>query len=174
MNILQKTIITALIIAFSSAAYAEGTFVLNAERAMLSTQYAKESFKQLEEDSDFIADRERLELLQAEGQELIEMFQQDVETLSDDQKVEMQGKVQDKQNEIQFLANKLQTKAQEAQQAVINELSEDFNKILGELINAKGMDMVISPQALFYANPDLDITDEVTALLDVALADASE
>ena len=86
----------------------------------------------------------------------------------------MKGKVQYKQNEIQFLANKLQTKAQEAQQAVINELSEDFNKMLGELINDKGMDMVISPQALFYANPDLDITDEVTALLDVALADASE
>ena len=30
--------------------------------------------------------------------------------------------------------------------------------------------MVLSPQALFYADPDLDITDEVTALLDVALA----
>ena len=86
----------------------------------------------------------------------------------------MQKKVQDKQNEIQFLANKLQTKAQEAQQAVINDLSEDFNRILGELINAKNMDMVVSPQALFYANPDLDITDEVTALLDVALADKSE
>ena len=131
-------------------------------------------FKQLEEDSDFIADRERLELLQAEGQELIEQFQQDIETLSDEQKVDMQKKVQDKQNEIQFLANKLQTKAQEAQQAVINDLSEDFNRILGELINAKNMDMVVSPQALFYANPDLDITDEVTALLDVALADKSE
>ena len=85
----------------------------------------------------------------------------------------MQKKVQDKQNEIQFLANKLQTKAQEAQQAVINDLSEDFNRILGELINAKNMDMVVSPQALFTKS-DLDITDEVTALLDVALADKSE
>ena len=174
MKILQKTLTLFLFIVFSSALYSEGTFVFNAERAMLSTQYAKDSFKQLEEDSDFIADRERLELLQAEGQELIEQFQQDIETLSDEQKVDMQKKVQDKQNEIQFLANKLQTKAQEAQQAVINDLSEDFNRILGELINAKNMDMVVSPQALFYANPDLDITDEVTALLDVALADKSE
>ena len=139
MKILQKTLTLILFIVFSSALYSEGTFVLNAERAML-----------------------------------IEQFQQDIETLSDEQKVDMQKKVQDKQNEIQFLANKLQTKAQEAQQAVINDLSEDFNRILGELINAKNMDMVVSPQALFYANPDLDITDEVTALLDVALADKSE
>ena len=36
------------------------------------------------------------------------------------------------------------------------------------------MDMVVTPQALFYADPDLDITDEVTALLDVALAEKSE
>ena len=67
-----------------------------------------------------------------------------------------------------FLQINFKQKFQEAQQAVINDLSEDFNRILGELINAKNMDMVVSPQALFYANPDLDITDEVTAfLLDV-------
>tara|TARA_B100002019_G_scaffold289227_1_gene304399 strand:- start:1008 stop:1532 length:525 start_codon:yes stop_codon:yes gene_type:complete len=174
MNILKKTLLLGLIAVFSAAVFAEGTYVLNAERAMLSTQYAKDTFQKLEEDADFIADRERLELLQAEGQELVESFQQDQETMSDEQIVAMQKKVQDKQNEIQFLANKLQTKAQEAQQSVINDLSADFQRILGELINAKGMDMVLSPQALFYADPDLDITDEVTALLDVALAEKSD
>ena len=174
MNILKKTLLLGLIAVFSAAVFAEGTYVLNAERAMLSTQYAKDTFQKLEEDADFIADRERLELLQAEGQELVESFQQDQETMSDEQIVAMQKKVQDKQNEIQFLANKLQTKAQEAQQSVINDLSADFQRILGELINAKNMDMVLSPQALFYADPDLDITDEVTALLDVALAEKSD
>ena len=159
---------------FSLNAFSEGTFVLNAERAMLSTQFAQNAFKELEEDSDFIADRERLELLQTEGQELVEKFQQDAETLSDEEKLDMQKKVQDKQNEVQFLANKLQTKAQEAQQSIINTLSPDFQRILGELINAKSMDMVLSPQAAFYWDPDLDITDEVTALLDVALAEESE
>ena len=86
----------------------------------------------------------------------------------------MHKKVHDKQHEVQFLANKLQTKAQEAQQSIINTLSPDFQRILGELINAKSMDMVLSPQAAFYWDPDLDITDEVTALLDVALAEESE
>ena len=74
----------------------------------------------------------------------------------------------------QFLTNKLQTKAAETQQEVIAALTPDFQRILGELINAKDMDMVLSPQALFYADPDFDITDEVTALLDVALAENSE
>ena len=39
MKILQKTLTLFLLIVFSSALYSEGTFVLNAERAMLSTQY---------------------------------------------------------------------------------------------------------------------------------------
>ena len=108
----MNKLLIAFILILSLGANAEGTFVLNAEGAMLSTQYAKDAFKELEEDSDFVADKERLELLQSEGQELVEKFQKDNETLSDEQKLDMQKKIQDKQNEIQFLANKLQTKQQ--------------------------------------------------------------
>ena len=173
MNKLKVLFLTLLLAAFSAPINAK-IVVLNAEVAMLSTQFAQEAFNNLDEDSGFIADRERLELLQAEGQALVEKFQKDQEVLSDEEKLDMQKKVQDKQNEVQFLANKLQTKAQEAQQSIINTLSPDFQRILGELINAKSMDMVLSPQAAFYWDPDLDITDEVTALLDVALAEESE
>ena len=152
---------------FTLGINAEGTFVLNAEGAMLNTQYAKDAFKELEEDSDFVADKERLELLQSEGQELVEKFQKDNETLSDEQK-------QDKQNEIQFLANKLQTKQQEAAQAIVAALAQDFQAVLSELINAKKIELVVTPQSLFYAKPELDITDDVTSGLDVRLAKKSE
>ena len=174
MNRIKYLLLSGLLAVFSASLFAEGTFVLNAERAMLSTQYAQDEFKKLDEDADFIADRERLELLQTEGQAIIEDFEKNQETLSDQQKIEMQGKLEDKQTEIQFLTQKLQNKAQETRQAILAALSADFQRILGELINAKNMDMVLSPQALFYADPDLDITDEVTALLDVALAEKSE
>ena len=174
MNKIKYLLLSGLLAVFSASLFAEGTFVLNAERAMLSTQYAQDEFKKLDEDADFIADRERLELLQTEGQAILDDFQKNQETLSDEQIVDMQGKLEDKQTEIQFLTQKLQNKAAETQQAVIAALSPDFQRILGELINAKDMDMVVTPQALFYADPDLDITDEVTALLDVALAEKSE
>ena len=86
----------------------------------------------------------------------------------------LQEKLQDKQTEAQFLCQKLQTKGQEAQQRIIQAIYPDFQRILGELINAKGMDLVVRPDALFYADPDLDITEEVTTLLNVALAEKSE
>ena len=86
----------------------------------------------------------------------------------------MQKKIQDKQNEIQFLANKLQTKQQEAAQAVVAVLAQDFQAVLSELINAKKIELVANPQSLLYAKPELDITDDVTSGLDVRLAKKSE
>ena len=69
MNKLKVLFLTLMLVAFSAPISAK-IVVLNAEVAMLSTQFAQEEFKNLDEDASFIADRERLELLQAEGQAL--------------------------------------------------------------------------------------------------------
>lgn len=173
MNKLKVLFLTLLLVAFSAPINAK-TVVLNAEVAMLSTQYAQDAFKTLDEDAGFIADRERLELLQAEGQALVEKFQKDQEILSDEEKLDMQKQLQDKQADIQFLSNKLQSKAQEVQQEVVSTLTPTFQKVLGELIAQKEYDMIVAPQALLYADPDLDITEEVIAYLDNALTEKSE
>mgnify|MGYP003313553416 CR=1 FL=1 len=86
----MNKLLIGFIFLFSLGINAEGTFVLNAEGAMLNTQYAKDAFKELEEDSDFVADKERLELLQSEGQELVEKFQKENETLTEEQKLDKQ------------------------------------------------------------------------------------
>ena len=173
MNKLKVLFLTLLLVAFSAPINAK-IVVLNAEVAMLSTQFAQEAFNNLDEDSGFIADRERLELLQAEGQALVEKFQKDQEVLSDEEKLDMQKQLQDKQADIQFLSNKLQTKAQEVQQQVVGTLTPTFQKVLGELIAQKEYEMIVAPGALLYADPDLDITEEVIAYLDNALTEKSE
>lgn len=173
MNKIKVLFLTLLLVAFSAPINAK-TVVLNAEVAMLSTQYAQEAFKTLDEDAGFMADRERLELLQAEGQALVEKFQKDQEVLSDEEKLDMQKQLQDKQADIQFLSNKLQTKAQEVQQQVVGTLTPTFQQVLGELITQKEYDMIVAPGALLYADPDLDITEEVIAYLDNALTEKSE
>mgnify|MGYP005685919461 FL=1 len=173
MNKLKVLFLTLLLVAFAAPINAK-TVVLNAEVAMLSTQYAQDASKTLDEDAGFIADRERLELLQAEGQALVEKFQKDQEILSDEEKLDMQKQLQDKQADIQFLSNKLQSKAQEVQQEVVSTLTPTFQKVLGELIAQKEYDMIVAPQALLYADPDLDITEEVIAYLDNALTEKSE
>ena len=173
MNKLKVLFFTLLLSSFAAPINAK-IVVLNAEVAMLSTQYAQEAFKTLDEDSGFIADRERLELLQAEGQALVEKFQKDQEILSDEEILDLQNQLQDKQADIQFLSNKLQTKAQEVQQQVVGALTPTFQTVLGELIAQKEYEMIVAPGALLYADPDLDITEEVIAYLDNALTEKSE
>jgi hypothetical protein len=53
MNKLKVLFLTLLLVAFSAPINAK-TVVLNAEVAMLSTQYAQEAFKTLDEDAGFI------------------------------------------------------------------------------------------------------------------------
>ena len=94
--------------------------------------------------------------------------------MSDEEKLDLQQQLQDKQTDIQFLSNKLQTKAQEVQQQVVGALTPTFQKVLGELIAQKEYEMIVAPGALLYADPDLDITEEVIAYLDNALTEKSE
>ena len=47
MNRIKYLLLSGLLAVFSASLFAEGTFVLNAERAMLSTQYAQDEFKKL-------------------------------------------------------------------------------------------------------------------------------
>ena len=72
------------------------------------------------------------------------------------------------------LIQHLQTKAQEVQQQVVGSLTPTFQKVLGELIAQKEYEMIVAPGALLYADPDLDITEEVIAYLDNALTEKSE
>ena len=110
MNKIKILLITSLLVLMPASVLADGIKVLDGERAMLQTQYAIDESNKFEQDPDFTADRERLELLQTEIQALVDTFQQDQETLSDQEIADMQQKVQDKQTEAQFVAQKLQTK----------------------------------------------------------------
>ena len=47
----------------------------------MNTQYAEAEAKKMSEDADYVADMERLELLQTEGQAIIEDFEKNQETL---------------------------------------------------------------------------------------------
>tara|TARA_B100002019_G_C21244235_1_gene587387 strand:- start:141 stop:674 length:534 start_codon:yes stop_codon:yes gene_type:complete len=174
MNKIKILLITSLLVLMPASVLADGIKVLDGERAMLQTQYAIDESNKFEQDPDFTADRERLELLQTEIQALVDTFQQDQETLSDQEIADMQQKVQDKQTEAQFVAQKLQTKIEQKRGEILQTLTPIFQQVVGELITAQELDMIMPSQTLFYWDPDMDMTDEVTALLDLAVSKAED
>ena len=174
MNKIKLLLLSSLLSVFSASLIADGIRTLDPQAAILSTQYAQAEFLKLSESPSVAKDREGLELLQAEVQALVERFQKDQETLSDEEIADIQTQVNDKQAEIQFFVQKLQTKEQETAQAILAAVGPTFQKVLGELIQAQELDMVVSKQALIFSDPDFDITDSVTAILDRELAESEE
>ncbi|MDC2989618.1 OmpH family outer membrane protein [Gammaproteobacteria bacterium] len=174
MNKLKLLLLSSLLTVFSSSLIADGIRTIDPQTAILNTQYAQAEFLKLRESPSVVEDSEELELLQTEVKALVERFQKDQETLSNEEIADMQTQVNDKQAEMQFFVQKLQTKEQETVQAILTAVGPTYQQVLGELIQAQELDMVVSKQALIFSDPDFDITDSVTAILDRELAELEE
>jgi Skp family chaperone for outer membrane proteins len=112
--------------------------------------------------------------LQAERQSIAEKLQKDLETLSQAEIAKMQKDIQDKGKDLEFLAGKIQQAQEETAQRVFAENGASMQKIIGELIQAKQIKVLLQKnESILFSDPALDLTDDVTSMLDVAASEAS-
>ena len=153
---------------------ADGVAVIDVRNAMMQTQVAKDAFKALGEETEFAANVERAELLQSEFQSIAEKLQKDGETLSQEEIADMQKDLQAKREEIEFVVKKVQGEQSEAADKIYRELYPSLQKILNELIAAKQVKLLLNKENVLYNDAALDLTDDVTSMLDVAAADGAD
>jgi len=175
---MKKLLFVPLLIASLLAAIpafaAEGVAVIDMRNAVLATQVAQDAFKALEEETEYAANIERATLLQTERQSLAEKLQKDAETLSQDEIADMQRDIQEKGKDIEFIVGKVQAKQSETADKVFRELNPSLQKILSELIAAKEVKVLLGRENVLFADTALDLTDDVTSMLDVAAANGAE
>tara|TARA_B100001250_G_scaffold365690_1_gene346556 strand:+ start:335 stop:871 length:537 start_codon:yes stop_codon:yes gene_type:complete len=153
----------------------EGLAVIDMRTAMLSTQAAADAFKALEEDPDYSSNLEEAKSLQAERQTIAEKLQKELETLSQEEIAKMQKEINDKGKDLEFLAGKIQQAQEETAQAVFAQNAPAMQKIISELIQAKQIKVLLAKNdTLLFSDPSIDLTDDVTSMLDVAAAEATE
>jgi Skp family chaperone for outer membrane proteins len=141
---------------------------------VLSTQAAADAFKALEEDADYASNLEEAQSLQADRQAIAEKLQKELETLSQEQIAQMQKDIQDKGKDLEFLAGKIQQAQEETAQRVFSENGAAMQKIIGELIQAKQIKVLLQKnETILFSDPALDLTDDVTSMLDVAASEAN-
>jgi len=170
-------LVPALLVSFlaSISAYAvEGVGVLDMRTAMLATQVYKDAAKSLQEESEFAVTLEQAQLLQSEMQSMSEKLQKDAETLSQEEISQMQRDMQTKNKDLEFLAGKLQAKQEETADKVFRQLNPLMQKIVNELIAAKGITVLLGRDQVILADTALDLTDDVTSMLDVASANGAD
>ena len=152
----------------------DGMAVIDMRTAVLSTQAAADAFKALEEDADYASNLEEAQSLQAERQSIAENLQKDLETLSQSEIAQMQKDIQDKGKDLEFLAGKIQQAQEETAQKIFVENGPSMQKIIGELIQAKQIKILLQKnESILFSDPAMDLTDDVTSMLDVAASGAS-
>ena len=158
----------------SNSAYAvEGMAVIDMRSAVLQTQVSQTTFKALEEESEYAGNVEQAQLLQADRQAIAEKLQKDGETLSQEEVAKMQRDIQTKTKDLEFTVGKIQAKQEETADQLFRELNPSLQKILSELIAAKEVKVLLGRDQILFADTALDLTDDVTSMLDVAAADGA-
>ena len=169
-NIIKIYLVTFLFLATPIFAI-EGVAVIDMRTAVLSTQAAADAFKALEEDPDYSSNLEEAQSLQAERQAIAEKLQKELETLSQAEVAQMQKDIQDKGKDLEFLAGKIQQAQEETAQKVFADSGAAMQKIISELITAKQIKVLLAKnETMLFSDPALDLTDDVTSMLDVANA----
>ena len=172
-NLLKFNLFAALMLSVSAFAV-DGMAVIDMRTAVLSTQAAADAFKALEEDADYASNLEEAQSLQAERQAIAEKLQKELETLSQEQIAKMLKDIQDKGKDLEFLAGKIQQAQEETAQRVFSENGAAMQKIIGELIQAKQIKVLLQKnETILFSDPAMDLTDDVTSMLDVAASEAN-
>ena len=172
-NLLKFNLFAALMLSIPAFAV-DGMAVIDMRTAVLSTQAAADAFKALEEDADYASNLEEAQSLQAERQAIAEKLQKELEALSQEQIAEMQKEIQDKGKDLEFLAGKIQQAQEETAQKIFTENGPAMQKIIGELIQAKQIKVLLQKnETILFSDPALDLTDDVTSMLDVAASEAN-
>jgi outer membrane protein len=154
------------VLAFSGQVLSQGSIaVVDAQRAILETDIAKERLQALRKSADFIANKKQLEDIQKEGEALIKRVQKDAETMSAEQKSEQQKKLQEKQADLQFIAGKLQKAEQELARGLMAELGAKAKAAISDVIKADGIGLLLDSQTAIHADAGYDITAKVTQRL---------
>ena len=172
-NIFKLRFLAILLLSFQNI-QADEIAVIDMRAAVLSTQAASDAFKALEEDADYSSNLEQAQSLQAERQALAEKLQKELETLSNEDIAKMQKEIQELGKDIEFLAGKLQQAQEETAQAIFVSNGAAMQKIIGELIQAKQIKLLLQKnEIILFSDPALDLTDDVTSMLDVAASEKS-
>jgi Skp family chaperone for outer membrane proteins len=162
------------LLASNSAFAVEGMAVIDMRSAVLQTQVSQATFKALEEESEYAGNVEQAQLLQADRQAIAEKLQKDGETLSQEEVAKMQRDIQTKTKDLEFIVGKIQAKQEETADQLFRELNPSLQKILSELIAAKEVKVLLGRDQILFADTALDLTDDVTSMLDVAAADGAD
>lgn len=132
--------------------------VIDQQRALFGSDAAEGVSSELR--SQLGGVEEQVRGLEQEITRLRERGEQESALMSEDELQSLNEEIQSKLQEREQLVRQLQEAQQQRQQAFLQEYQGQLTAILQEIIEERGIDLLISTEEVLYARPDMDITDE--------------
>ncbi len=165
----MKTFIKALAVAGSilvaGSAFAQQPVVgvVNLEQALFNSQAAQELQAAIQE--EFRDDQTRADQLNTELTELAERAQRDESIMSDAEKRRVTSEAQEKQVQLQMIAERVQAALQERNQSFIESMRENLGNAIQAVVQEGGYNIVLNADSVAFFDNTYDITAKVTAKL---------
>ena len=145
-----------------------GIAVVNLQLAVLQTEVAQKRLKELEEEPDFKKNIEEAEALEIELKELIETYQKERAVMSAQKRAEEEKRFREKQQDLNYIANKIQQTQKEIVDKIIESQSQNLNTVLNNLVEEQGIGLLLRAGpggSVLHADKSYDISLQVTERL---------
>ncbi len=142
--------------------------IISADIILTNTEVARRNFEELSASEGWKEVEEDRKLKLSEAKEIEDKIKKEGPTMSEQEKVDNQKRYASLTQDINFLTQKMQTMSEDVRRLVIQEQSETFQKIVTEIIRAKGIKILLNENAVLYfdrSDPVLNITPEIIDLL---------
>ena len=172
-NKIKKLILTSigifLVVSVQAGELKDGDIaVLDVAGSLLSTEYAKQQQEELQSGKEWKEIQEDVQSKVNEFNEIQASLEKEGPTMSDEEKIDAQKRLNSLNQDLQFLNQKLQAMVQELQRLVQNQQFPEFQKVVTELVKAKGIKMVLHQNSVLVfdeGDPLVNLTPEVVELL---------
>jgi len=162
----KTTLLAGLFLLLSAQlAFAGKIAIFNFEQAVFSTTAAEKAFAELQKNSDYAQWAAQEESLITELKALNKQQETEGLTWSAEQIGEYRKKVNLLQQDLQFNRKKLQDAQTEWRRRILAEMQKSVETVLNQIIEAEGIEIVLSNQAAVFATPSVDITPKVVQAL---------
>ena len=129
------------------------------QRAVSETEEGKQIIAKLRGEAEDA--KKQIEVKQSGLQKMQTDFEKQSSVLSDEAKKKKQEEMQKAYNEYRQSASELQDQIDKKQQQAMNSISQKMLQVIAEVAERDGMAYVADRQALLFAPPSSDVTNEV-------------
>lgn len=138
--------------------------VVDLRQALFSSEEAQDFSERLQQ--DFSSEESEVRKVQEEARELQERLQQDAAMMNESERERTTAQFQKKVQEFNSLKQQLDSKVANRKQAFLDDARPEVDAAVQELMEEHSLDIILPSEAVVYAKPEMNLTDQLLEKLD--------